>query len=98
MGVSQEINFVKNNRPSIKLQMINIFLLMYVNDMVMFAESPSEKWVYMYNEQLLEVLNTSNYLGMLFNFNGKFLKTPKHIAKQGKKALFAMFNTFQNKF
>ena len=35
-----EINFIKDNCPSIELQMINIFLLMYADDMVLLAETP----------------------------------------------------------
>lgn len=38
------------------------------------------------------------YLGMLFNFNDKFLKTQKHVAEQGKKALFAISNSLRNNF
>lgn len=33
---------------------------------------------------------------MLFNFNGKFLQTQKHVADQGRKALFAISNTMKN--
>ena len=130
-----EINFVKNNCPSIEWQMINIFLLMYADDMVILAETPSglqsmlntlykytrewdlnvnvpktkivvfrnggnvtktEKWIY--NGQVLEVVNTFNYLGMLFNHNGKFLQTQKHVAEQGRKALFAISNTLKNNY
>ena len=56
----------------------------------------TEKWIY--NGQVLEVVNTFNYLGMLFNHNGKFLQTQKHVAEQGRKALFAISNTLKNNY
>lgn len=117
-----EINFIKNNFPSIELQMINIFLLMFADDMVLIAGTPaglqsmlntineytiewdlnvnvskpkvvifrnggkiSDLASWSYNEQKLEVVNTFKYLGMLFNFNGKFLQTQKYVADQGRK-------------
>ena len=38
----------------------------------------NEKWTY--DGQSLEIVESLNYLGMLFHFNGKFLKTQKHFA------------------
>ena len=35
-----EINFTKENCPSVDIQLINIFLLMYADDMILIAESP----------------------------------------------------------
>ena len=46
-----------------------------------------EKWYY--NNIEIEVVDEFNYLGMLFIYNGKFLKTQKHVANQGRKAFFA---------
>lgn len=34
---------------------------------------------------------------MLLNFNGKYLKTQKHVEEQGEKALFANSNTLRKK-
>lgn len=36
-----EINFIKNNCPSIELQMINIFLLMFADGMLLIHETPA---------------------------------------------------------
>lgn len=47
-----------------------------------------EKWEY--NSKYIEVVNQFNYLGMLFNYNGKFLSTQKHCAAQGNKAMFSI--------
>ena len=55
----------------------------------------NERWLYDGTE--IEVVNQFCYLGMLFNYNGKFLHTQKHIADQGRKALFAVFSKL-NKF
>ena len=128
-----EVNFIKDNCPSLELQMINIFLLMYADDMVLLAETPAglqsmlhslsrytNDWnlkvnvdktkvvvfrnggkirndeVWFYNGIKLDVVDEFKYLGMLFNYNGKFLKTTKHIAEQGRKATFALSSTFKN--
>ena len=53
-----------------------------------------EKWFY--NDTEIEVVNQFNYLGMLFNYNGKFSVTQKHIADQGRKAYFAVYNKLKN--
>lgn len=37
-----EMNFIEENCPSCELQMLNIFLLMYADDTVIFAESKTE--------------------------------------------------------
>ena len=43
-----------------------------------------------YNGNLVEIVNTFSYLGLLLNYNGKFNVTQKHIAAQGKKCLFGL--------
>lgn len=52
-----------------------------------------EKWEY--KGEILEVLDQFVYLGVLFNFNGKFLVTQKQLASQGRKALFALKSTIK---
>ena len=46
----------------------------------------NEKWFYDSTE--IQIVNQFNYLGMLFNYNGKFNETQKHVAQQGRKSLF----------
>ena len=48
----------------------------------------TERWVY--NGEHIEVLNEFCYLGIVLNYNGKFLVCQKQLARQGKKAMFAM--------
>jgi hypothetical protein len=48
--------------------------------------------IFFYNGRALEMVDNFNYLGMLFNYNGKFNITQKHIADQGRKAFFAINN------
>jgi hypothetical protein len=50
----------------------------------------NETWSY--DNACLEVVNEFNYLGVLFNYNGKFRNTQKHAAEQGRKALFSISN------
>ena len=47
---------------------------------------------FFYNGRALETVDNFNYLGMLFNYNGKFNITQKHTADQGRKAFFAINN------
>jgi hypothetical protein len=48
----------------------------------------SENWYY--NGKSLDIVNLFNYLGILFNNNGKFNVEQKHLAQQGKKACFTL--------
>ena len=54
----------------------------------------NEKWFY--NGRELETVNEFNYLGMLFNYNGKFNLTQKQLADQGRKAMFALNSKLKN--
>ena len=49
-----------------------------------------------FNDILLDIANEFNYLGILMCYNGKFLKTQKHVADQGRKALFAIISSLKN--
>lgn len=49
-----------------------------------------EDVTFYYNGNKIEIVNTFSYLGLLLNYNGKFNVTQKHIAAQGKKALFCL--------
>ena len=127
------MHFIEENSPSLHLQLINLFILMYADDTVLMAETPTglqqmldslstyaskwdltvntektkivifrnggkikdnEKWTF--NGDDLEIVNEITYLGMLFNYNGKFLKTQKHIAEQARKAYFAINNKLKD--
>ena len=127
-----EKHFMSDNCPSVELQVLNLFVLMYADDMVIFADSPeglqkmlnsvhsytdewslrvnvektkvvvfrnggkihhNEHWIY--DNVELEIVNEFKYLGLLFNYNGKFLNMQKHAAEQGRKALFALTSKFK---
>ena len=45
-----------------------------------------------YNGYYIDIVSEFNYLGVLMNSNGKFFKTQKHVADQGRKALFSILN------
>ena len=49
-----------------------------------------ENEFWLYNGEKLEVLNEFCYLGVILNYNGKFLVCQKQLARQGRKAMFAM--------
>ena len=50
----------------------------------------NEHWTYDDND--LEIVDEFNYLGMLFFYTGKFARTQKHLAEQGRKALFSIYS------
>ena len=50
--------------------------------------SDDENWYY--NGLQLETVNTFTYLGVVLNFNGKFSVAEKHVAEEGRKAVFAL--------
>ena len=41
-----------------------------------------ENEIWFYDNKQLDVVNEFKYLGLLLNYNGKFLKTQRHIAEQ----------------
>ena len=49
-----EMHFLQENCPSIEIEMINLFLLMYADDMVLLALSPESL------QKMLDALSTYN--------------------------------------
>ena len=45
---------------------------------------------YIDNNTEIEVVNKFAYLGLCFNYNGKFTEAEKQLAMQGRKAVFAL--------
>ena len=105
----------------------NIFLLMYADDTIIMAESPSElqaalnahyqycqtwelevnttktkvvvfsrgkcrsnKHIFSFGSKKLETVDEYVYLGVKFNYNGKFNKSNQYICEKGTKAMFNM--------
>ena len=52
--------------------------------------------VWLYNNEVLDIVDEFNYLGMMFNYNGKFSITQKHASEQGRKALFSICASLKN--
>ena len=50
----------------------------------------------MYNNEVLDIVDEFNYLGMMFNYKGKFIKTPKHASEHGRKDLFSICGSLKN--
>ena len=64
-----EINFVKENCPSVDIQRISIFLLMYADDMVLIARI-EENWVtlkigHTMVKYYMDIVSEFNYFGVL---------------------------------
>ena len=51
---------------------------------------PEERWTYQDKE--LKIVDCFNYLGVCFNYNGKYNIAQKVIGNQGKKAMAALFD------
>ena len=122
--LSEDICSVMNNDD---LEVFfKLYLLLYADDTVIFAESVDElqvaldrmksycdtcnlqvntskskvvvftkrkirrKPVFHYNAELLEIVDDFSYLGIKFNYNGKFGKTKKYLADQVRKAMFSL--------
>ena len=49
------------------------------------------KDIWLYNNEVLDIVDEFNYLGMMFNYNGKFSKT---CTEQGRTALFSICAPF----
>ena len=69
-----EISFIRRNCPSIELQLLNIFLLMYADDMVILAETPSG---------LQEMLNTLHCYTKDWNLTVNIAKTKIVVFRNG---------------
>ena len=48
-----------------------------------------------YNDVQVDVVDKFTYLGVILNFNGKFPVAQKHVAEQGRKAMFALFRNIK---
>ena len=80
-----------NNEWKLSLNVSKTKIVVFRNGGVL---RENDKWFYHGNE--IEVVNEFNYLGLLFNYNGKFSKTQKHGADQGRKANFALSAKLKN--
>ena len=53
-----------------------------------------ENWTY--DEKVLEVVDSFNYLGTVFSFNGKFSVNDDFLVEEALKAMFALLNHCRN--
>ena len=51
--------------------------------------------VWFYNKEVLDIVDAFTYLGMMFNYNGKFSKTQKHASEKGKKSFVFNMRKFK---
>lgn len=52
--------------------------------------------VWLYDNNVLDVVDQFNYLGLLLNYNGKFNITQNKLAEQGRKALYSLRQKAKN--
>ena len=48
------------------------------------------------NDEIIEIVDAYSYLGILFNFNGSFIKAKSKLVDQARKALFAVYVRIKN--
>ena len=105
---------------------LKLFLLLYADDTVIFAESPEDlqaalnifeeycsewklsinvsktkivvfskrnhnKKKMLLNNEIVEVMDSYTYLGVLFNYNGNFCQSRKQLVDQVRKAMYALY-------
>ena len=56
----------------------------------------NNEFKFKYKDEILEIVSEFKYLGVLFSKNNSFFKTKKHIANQGKKAVYSLLKKAQN--
>ena len=58
--------------------------------LVFCGKKPNYKYPFKLNNQLLEHVSSYKYLGITFNFNGKFNNGVKELKDQGRRAMFSL--------
>ena len=58
--------------------------------LVFCGKKPTYKYPFKLNNQLLEHVSSYKYLGITFNFNGKFNNGVKELKVQGRRAMFSL--------
>ncbi|XP_033745472.1 uncharacterized protein LOC117330985 [Pecten maximus] len=128
-----ESALINSNCHSYQLQLLNLFILMYADDTVLFTEdandlqnmldclqtysdkwnltvninktkivvfrkskrlTPTEHWTFQGKD--IDVVHTFCYLGLVFNYNGRFTVAHNTLASQGRKAYYLLKSRIKN--
>ena len=66
--------------------------------MVIFSKSNvTQNTRFMSDNKVLNICESYNYLGILFNFNNNFLNAKKKLVEQAQKALYSVYYKIRNK-
>ena len=130
-----EKEFISSNCLPYELGPLNLFLLLYADDMILFSDSVeglqrelnalhecSKSWDLTVNikktkivifrksvtinenerfyigECDLEIVDSFNYLGLCFYYNGRYTQAEKQLSSQARKALFALYKNVKNMY
>lgn len=52
--------------------------------------------VFTYNDNQLDIVDTFNYLGVVFNYTGTFSLNQQHLSRKGLKAMYALLCNVRN--
>ena len=58
--------------------------------MIFRKRKDTGKNVFYYDNQKLDIVHEFKYLGIVFNYNGTFVKHKKHVYDQGQKTMYAL--------
>ena len=128
-----EREFIASNCLPYELGQLNLFLLLYADDMILFSETVTglqnqlnklsecaasldltvnikktknvifrnsyrikDNEKFYFDNCELDIVDSFNYLGLCFYYNGKFNFAEKQLASQGRKALFALYKNIND--
>ena len=63
---------------------------------VIFGARNTNIYAFNLNDQQIEIVDSYQYLGVVFSSNGSFLKARKHVVQQATKAMYALFTKSNN--
>ena len=130
-----EREFIASNCIPYELGQLNLFLLLYADDMILFSETDTglqnqlnklsecaasldltvnikktkivifrnsyrikDNEKFCFDNCELDIVDSFNYLGLCFYYNGKFNFAEKQLASQGRKALFALYKNINDMY
>ena len=130
-----EREFIASNCIPYELGQLNLFLLLYADDMILFSETVTglqnqlnklsecaasldltvnikktkivifrnsyrikDNEKFYFDNCELDIVDSFNYLGLCFYYNGKFNFAEKQLASQGRKALFALYKNINDMY
>lgn len=98
--ISESANGLQNclNKLSDYCETWNLCINIDKTKVMIFNKSGKviRKYIFRYNDHVLEITNKYKYLGILFKPSGSFTKATELLCKKAKKALFCIYKTLNS--